>query len=132
MSDWKDWFWKIKWQLISFKFQSFWISILLLVASWWSLAALHDKSIHTAEKLFKLKYIDQNSVTNIITHSQTVLFDVALGHILTFSGVILTSIIAIKGVSYYTNHKTTEAVLKKMNGDTTKEDLKRFLPKKGD
>ena len=98
-SDWKEWFSKIKWQLISFKFLSFWVFILLLVFSLLSLGLMYKYSIVVASDLFKKGYITKENVTTIITHSQTVLFDVSLSHLLLFFGAAIGSVIAIKGVS---------------------------------
>lgn len=127
----KTWFSKICWQLISFKFLSFWTSVVLLVVTWLSLEGLFDKSIKTAESLFSKGYITKEAVTAIITHSQTTIYDQALSHLLIFFAALFASIFAIKGVSYYTDSKTTQAVLNKMENNSTEEDLKKFLPKAG-
>lgn len=128
--DWGSWFNKLKWQLISFKFISFWTAIILLVAAWISLDTLQDKTVTTAKELYKQEYITKDNVTTLITHSQTVLYDAALSHILIFAAACITGILAIRGVSYYTDHQERREVIKKLNGDATKEDLKKFLPKK--
>lgn len=129
--DWKDWFNKLKWQLISFKFISFWTAIVLLVCAWISLEHIQDKTVETAKELYKLEYITKDNVANIITHSQTVLYDSALSHILIFAAACITGILTVKGISYYTDGKQTQTVINKMNGDATKEDLKKFLPRRG-
>lgn len=129
--DWKEWLNKLKWQIISFKFLSFWVAIILLVSVWFSLERLHNKSVKVATDLYKADIIEKGSVTTIITHSQTTLYSSALSHILIFAGACITGIFAIKGVSYYTDSKQAQTVINKINGDATKEDLKKFLPKKG-
>lgn len=126
-----SWLSKLGWQLISFKFLSFWVSVTLLVSSWISLDHLLEKSVATAERLYSKGYISKEGVANIVTHSQTILYDQALSHLLIFFAALFASVFAVKGVSYFTDSKTTQAVLNKMNGDTTKEDLKQFLPKAG-
>jgi hypothetical protein len=126
-----SWLSKLGWQLISFKFLSFWVGIVLLVGTWLSLSNLFDSSVKTAELLYSKGYITKDGVTSIITHSQTILYDQALSHALIFFAAMFASIFAIKGVSYYTESKTTQAVLNKMNDDSSKEDLKKFLPKAG-
>ena len=131
-SDWKEWINKLKWQLISFKFLSFWTAIVLLVGSWFSLEELHDKSIAVATALYKQGFLTKDNLTTIITHSQTVLYDAALSHILIFSAAVITGILAIKGMSYYTDSKQTSEVIKKLDDNSSSgEDLKKFLPKKG-
>lgn len=131
MSDWKLWFSKLKWQLISFKFLAFWTVIFMMIGCWRSLGALQERSVVVATELFKKGYITKDHVATIITHSQTVLYDSALSHLLIFCGAILASIITLKGVSYWQEGKTKAAVIQKMNGDATKEDLKQFLPRQG-
>lgn len=127
-TDWKDWICKIKWQLISFKFIAFWIFTILLTGSGICLALLHSYSIAVARDLYSKGFITKDHLATIITHSQTVLFDIALSHLLIFFGAIMGSIVAIKGVSYWTDSKkTTEIINKTENVD----DLKKFLPKKG-
>lgn len=131
--DWSNWIAKVKWQLISFKFLAFWVFTLLIIFFWYSIERLHNHVVYTAKDLFTGGYIKQADVATIITHSQTVLYDVALSHILLFLGAILASVIAIKGVSYYTDGQKTKAVIDKIGpteGETA-EDLKQFLPKKG-
>ena len=125
------WLQKVGWQLISFKFLSFWVSVILLVLCWGSLQVIFLQTVDIATTLHKQGYINQDAVKEIITHSLTTLYDSALSHILVFAGVIISGIMTIKGVSYYTDSKQTQAVIHKMNGDATKEDLKKFLPKKG-
>ena len=132
-SDWSAWFAKIKWQLVSFKFISFVVFSIFLALSWVGLAELHSRSILTAERLYKLGYITKDHVSTIITHSQTVLYDIALSHLLLFFGTILTAIIAIKGVSYVTNTKRAVEVMKKLEPESSsKENLKKFLQKPGE
>lgn len=129
--DWTDWWGKLKWQLISFKFLSFWTCITMLILAWLSLIQLYERSIDVAKDLYKHEYIAKEDVSKIVTHTMTTLFDSALSHILIFAGATLTCIVAVKGVSYYTNSKQTSEVIRKLDGDTTKEDLKKFLPKRG-
>lgn len=128
--DWCDWFAKLKWQLISFKFLSFWVFIVLLVGSWYSLAKIHERAISVAETLFKNKMINQAGVVTIITHSYSVLYDAALSHLLIFFGATIASVIAIKGMSYFTDSQKTRAVISKMES-SNEEDLKKYLPKNG-
>lgn len=132
-SDWSAWFAKIKWQLVSFKCISFVVFSIFLALSWIGLFELHSRSILTAERLYKLGYITKDHVSTIITHSQTVLYDIALSHLLLFFGTILTAIIAIKGVSYVTNTKRAVEVMKKLEPESSsKENLKKFLQKPGE
>jgi hypothetical protein len=132
-SDWTAWFTKIKWQLVSFKFIAFVIFSTFLASSWVGLSILHIRSIQTAERLYKLGYIGKDHVSTIITHSQTVLYDIALSHLLLFFGTILTAIIAIKGVSYVTNTKRVVEAMKKLEPEASnKENLKQFLQKPGE
>lgn len=132
-SDWSAWFAKIKWQLVSFKFISFVVFSIFLALSWIGLSELHSRSVITAERLYKLGYITKDHVSTIITHSQTVLYDIALSHLLLFFGTILTAIIAIKGVSYVTNTKRAVEVMKKLEPESSnKENLKKFLQKPGE
>ena len=128
--DWKLWFKKLKWELISFKFLSFRALVILLILSWFSLSNLHETSIEVAKTLHTEKFIETKDVSGLITHSQTVLYDKALSHLLVFFGAVLAAVIAIKGVSYWTESKQTSEVIKKLNGDTTKDDLKKFLPRR--
>lgn len=130
VNDWRAFWGKIKWQLISFKFLSFWTFVFLLVTAWGSLVAIYYKSLKTVKELYVANMITQEQVSQIIINTQNTLFDTALSNILIFSGAILGSIIAIKGVSYWTNSEQVKEVIKKteMNGS---EDLKQFLPKNG-
>lgn len=128
--DWKLWFKKLKWELISFKFLSFWTLICLLILCWWSLAKLHTNSIEVAKSLKTEGYIEKEAVSALIIHSQTVIYEKALGHVLLFFGTVLVSIIAIKGVSYWTDSNQTAELIKKLDSTSTNEDLKKFLPNK--
>jgi hypothetical protein len=129
-NDWKDWFCKLKWQFISFKFLAFWTFVVLLAASELGLIYIYKYSIRITTSLFKAGYITKDHVATIITHTQTTLFDIALSHLLVFFGAAIASIIAIKGVSYWTNSKQTSAAIDKVES-IQKEDLKQYLPKKG-
>jgi len=130
--DWKCFWRKLKWQLISFKFLSFWAYTGLLVFFWYSLESLHHHSIEYAQDMFKEKLITSTQVSELINHSQTVLYDTALSHLLLFLGTIITALVAIKGVSYVTEGQRSRTVINKMGENTERnEDLKKFLPKKG-
>ena len=126
--DWKEWFKKLKWHLISFKFLSFYTVIALLVAAWLSLERMQHKTVMIAKELYKEEYIAKAAVADIIKHSQTVLFDSALNHIAVAASVVLSAIIAIKGVSYVMKSKQTSEVVKKMENGQLAKNLKRFLP----
>jgi len=126
-----EWIQKLLWQVISFKFLSFWVSIVLLVLSWVSLGHLYEASTHTAERLYKQGFITKEGATQIITHSQTVLYDQALSHLLLFFAAIFASVFAVKGMSYYTDSVTTKAVINKMPEQTSPDDLKKYLPTSG-
>jgi len=126
----KAWLSKIRWQLISFKFLSFWAFVIILVGLWFSLESLHVMSIDVAKELYTGQFIDKVQVTTIITTSQEILYNKALSHILTFIGAILAAIIAIKGVSYWTESSTTKEALKKVNGnEDVNNNLRKFLKK---
>jgi hypothetical protein len=132
--DWQDWAAKLRWQLISFKFLSFWACIVLLVAVFRCLWDTYFKTINIATELYKQGILTKDNLSSIIISTQAALFDNALAHILLFAGTVLTSIVTIKGVSYVTNARKTAAVINKMDTPTTtaaKEDLKQFLPKAG-
>ena len=128
--DWKAWFCKLKWHFISFKFLSFWTFIVLLIGSVASLFYVYAYSIKVTSELYKRGLLTKDHVSTIITHVQTTLFDVALSHLLIFFGAAITSVIAIKGVSYWTNAKQTSTAINKVD-NIQKEDLKQYLPKKG-
>jgi hypothetical protein len=132
-SDWKQFWCKLKWQLISFKFLSFWAYTILLIFFWFSLEHLHQQSIMYAKEMFKEKLITSVQVSELINHSQTTLYDTALSHLLLFLGTIVTAILAIKGVSYVTEGQKERSVINKMSSESVedKENLKKFLPKKG-
>lgn len=131
--EWRAWFSKIKWQLISFKFLSFWVSIGLLIAAWVSLFNIFEYTVRVAIDLHEKDYISGAELTDIINHSQSIMFNSALSHVLVLSGAILASIVAIRGVSYYTESKTTCEALKKVESNKPKstEDLKKFLYPRG-
>ncbi len=129
--DWKAFWCKLKWQFISFKFLSFWAYTTLLICFWFSLEHLHQQSIKYAKEMFKEELITSAQVTELINHSQTVLYDTTLSHLLLFLGTIITAIIAIKGVSYVTEGQRKRAVINKIGDSAEKnEDLKKFLPKR--
>ena len=130
--DWKDFWSKLKWQLISFKFLSFWAYTLLLLFFWYSIEHLHKQTILTSQDMLKNKLITSPQLSDIIKHSQTTLYDVALSHILIFLGTIITAIIAVKGVSYVTQGQKERSIINKLSDNPeNNENLKKFLPKKG-
>ena len=132
--DWQDWARKIRWQLASFKSLAFWSFIILLITAFRCLWHIYFRTIEASTELYKLGYLTKDGLSNIITHSQTVIFDTALSHVLIFAGTAITAIIAIQGVNYVTDARKTSEVLKKMDTPNTpkgKEDLKAFLPKPG-
>ena len=128
-----SWFSKVKWQIISFKFLAFWVSIGLLVTAWVSIVRTYQYTIDTTTTLYEKKIIDSNQFTAIITHTQDVLFNLALGHVLVLAGAILAGIIALKGVSYYTEGKNTVQALKQLDKPSVPSlrYLKKFLPPNG-
>lgn len=128
-SDWSAWFRKIRWQFISFKVQAFWVFSVCLVASWLHVVHIYKDTVKSAKELFSGGFITQEGVVQMITGAQKTLFETALNHILTFAGVILTGILAIKGFSYFTSSKQTTKVIEKMGDDVSMDDLKQFLPK---
>lgn len=123
------WWGRIKWSLVSFKVWAFLIFILLLILSWLSLIEIDNASKLSAQELFKLGFISKEGVVSIMNTSKTVLFQSALSSLLLFFGTCITAIIAIKGVSYYTNGQQTRAVMDKMHQQDANVDLKKFLPK---
>lgn len=129
--DWTNWLGKLKWQLISFKFLAFWTFIFLLIGAWLSLKVILLEVIERSTALYKLGYLTKEGLATIITHTETVLYDSALSHVLLFSTAVITGILAIKGVSYYTDGKSTSEVIKKLDTGTSNADLKKFLPKQG-
>jgi len=127
--DWRDYWNKIKWQLISFKFLSFWAYTGLLFFFWRSLDTLHKQSIDYAKEMFKEHLITSAQVSELINHSQTVLFDTALSHLLIFLATILTALIAIKGVSYITDGQKERVIINKMSDNAeSNANLKKYLP----
>lgn len=117
-------------ELLSFKFLSFFTVIFLIVAAWIGLERLFIKTVLIAKSLYLENIIDKDNVTKLITHSQTVLYDSALGHIMLTTGAILSAIIAVKGVAYIMDSKKDTEVLKKLtNGDVSKN-ISRFVSKK--
>lgn len=125
--DWDEWFTKLKWQLISFKYVSFFTSLFLLIVGWLAVNNAHNTTVDTVKVLFKEGYIDQAAVASIITHSQTVLYDNVLNHLFVAASVILSAIIAIKGVTEYIAIKQNTEVVKKLDDSAVKDNLKRFL-----
>ena len=128
--DWKAWFCKLKWQFISFKFLAFWTLLIMLAGSGVGLALVYRYSLKILKELYKSGYLTKDHVSAIIMHTQTTLFDVALSHLLMFFGTAIAAIITIKGVSYWTDSKQTSAAIGKLD-TIQKEDLKQYLPKKG-
>lgn len=126
-ADWKNFWCKFKWQFISFKFLSFWTFIILLIVAGMSLFKIFMVSVAFSKELYTLGFIEKKNVAELIMHSQTVLFDTALSHILLFFGAVIGSIIAIKGVSYWTNSTQKTATIKAITKENI--DLKAFLPK---
>jgi hypothetical protein len=128
-SDWKKWFRKIKWQLISFKFLSFFGVLSLLVAVWFSLESLFVKTVGIAEELYKKEFITQEGLSDIITKAHSTLYNDALGHLLVAAAAVLTAVIAIKGVTYFTESRQTTEVVKKLHNGELSSNLERFLPR---
>lgn len=126
-----SWANKVFWQIISFKFLSFWCATFLLVSAWFSLQGIFDKYTYTAERLQEEGHITKDGLVTLLTHAQTVMYDSALSHLLIFFAAIFASVFAVKGISYMTEARTTSDVLKRLPDDTSKEDLKQFLPKEG-
>lgn len=130
-NDWRQWWGKVKWQLISFKFLSFWTFILLSIGSCYWLWLVYFKTIYILEKLVQNNILPKEKLSEIIINIQNILFNTALSNILLFFGTSLASVIAIKGVSYYTNSKNTVEAIKKIDSNpSAKEDLKQFFVKK--
>jgi len=129
--DWKEWFLKFKWNFISFKFQAFWSSIVLFILSGYFICFVYLKSIDVVIFLHEKGYISKESVESIIIHTQSVLYDKALSSLLIFFGTLLTSIIAVKGVHYFSESQKYKAVVDKLKHDGSEEDrdLKKYLPK---
>ncbi len=135
-NDWSDWFAKLKWQLISFKFLSFVAVLILLVLTWLSLDRLFLQTVELAKDLKTNGFISEEGVKEIILRSQVILYDNTFSHLMITAGAVLASIIAIKGVSYVVDGnklKDMSKAIEASSGDTSKvlEDLKRFLPKRG-
>ena len=122
--DWSDWLSKIRWQLISFKFLAFWIFVLLFILACLGLGFLYFKTIAIVTVLYQSGFITKESFATIIIHIQSVLFETALANILLFMGTIMTSIIAIKGISYVTYTKRAVEAIK---SPTPTENLKQFI-----
>lgn len=130
LEDWKEWFRKLKWQTISFKFLSFFSVLILLVLFWLSLEEVFKRTVSIAKDLKEGGYVTQEGVTEIVTKSQSVLYDSALSHLMVAGAAVLAAIIAIKGVSYFVNGNQINNVVKKMENGNIKDNLSRFLPKK--
>jgi len=129
--DWKAWFNKLKWQFISFKFLAFFTVLSCVVGAWFGLERLFLKSVSIAETLFEKEYITKDGVKEIVTHSQSVLYDMAFNHLMVGSASVLAAIIAIKGVAYVMNSKQTRAVIEKTSNGDLQKNIKTFLPKHG-
>jgi hypothetical protein len=130
LEDWKEWGNKLKWNLISFKFLSFYTVIGILLASWYALERIYKETISTAKELHSEGLIDQQGVFELIKHIQTVLFDSAVGHIAVAASVVLSAIIAAKMVSYYSDSRQASEVVKKLENGQLSGNLDRFLPKR--
>lgn len=128
--DWAEWWRKIKWQLISFKFISFCLIIVLAVLLWSSLDDVLFKVINAVRELSKEGVIDANGAKEVINQTQKVLYDSALGHAATVFTAALTAIIAIKGVSYVMKAKQTQEVVKKLENGDLNNSLDKFMPKR--
>jgi hypothetical protein len=128
-SDWQGWGNKLKWQLISFKFLAFWAFVGMLIAAFRCLWDFYFKTIDIATGLCKAGLLSKADLSQIIMHTQSVIFDSAFSHVLLFAGTAITSIIAIKGVNYYTDNKRTVEAIRRMDNTTheAKEDLKKFI-----
>jgi signal transduction histidine kinase len=128
--DWGDWFGKLKWQLISFKFISFCTIILLVVLFWFSLERILFRIIDATMHLKEMEVIEPSAASEIIIKSQAILYDKTISHFALAVTAVLTSIIAIKGVSYVMKAKQTQEVVKKMQNGDLSSNLKKFLPRK--
>jgi len=128
--DWSNWIKKLKWQLISFKFLSFSAVLTLLVLFWISLEEIFIKTVKIAKDLKTSGFISEKEVSEIITKSQSVLYDSAFSHIMIGAAAVLAAIIAIKGISYVVEGGKTKEIVKKLENGDLSNNLKRFLPKR--
>lgn len=121
VSDWLAWGNKLKWNLVSFKFLSFFGFITLIVFFWYGLHEALDYIVQSVRDLQSKDQISKESVEKIIVTSITVLYDKTFGHLSIMSAGILIAIIGLKAVA-----ERTDASILKNNEDK----LKEFLSKK--
>jgi len=127
--DWEDWVLKLKWQLISFKFLSFSVVLYLLVKAWGILHKVYMENVALVESLYEKQVLSKSGASEVLMHTQTVLYDSALSHMLTAVTTILTAIIAIKGVSYFTHSRQLTEVVKKLGNGHVEKNISKFLPR---
>ena len=118
------------WMLISFKVMSFIVLTSLLIGAWVSVQSSFFRMVEVTKELHDSGYIDSKQMTELLSNSQTVLFDATLGHIAAFGISVLVAIIAIKGFGDWNDISKEKALISKMS---TKElsngGLKKFLPR---
>jgi hypothetical protein len=128
--NWSGWWSQITSMLLSFKFIAFFTVVFLIIGLWVSLMYLYSLTIDSASVLLLKGIITKEGATSIITNAQKVLFDDAVSHIGLSVTAILTSIIALNGVQYFTNSSENKELLKQAKtSDSSIEELKKFLPK---
>lgn len=127
--DWREWWAKIKWLLISFRFLAFTAISIMLVSFWVSLIHVYEYTIDVVKAYKDEGILTEEASQAVITHLQTVLFDSTVGHVSVAFTAVMTGIIALKGVQFYVRSSETRELLKQANTDQPVEELKKWLPK---
>ena len=123
---------KLVWMLISFKVMSFVILTSLLIGAWISVQQSFAHMVEVTKDLHDNGYIDSKQMTELLSNSQTVLFDSTLGHISAFGISVLVAIIAIKGFGDWNDISKEKALINKMSSkDISNGGLRKFLPRAG-
>lgn len=108
LQDWAEWFTKLKWSFISFRFLSFFGFCGLLIAFWKGLEVAFMQSVNVATELHVRGYIDKEHVKDIITQAQNVLYNEAVGHVSILAAGVLIAIVGLKMVSDHIEGKLAE------------------------
>lgn len=129
VDDWKSWWAKLKWLVISFRFLAFAAVSGLLIGFWISLINTYKYTINILTVLKNENIIKDQDIPGIIIHFQTVLFDLTVGHVSIAFTAVMTGIIALKGVQFYVKSSENKELLKQANTDQTVENIRKWLPK---
>lgn len=126
--DWREWWAKIKWLLISFRFLAFTAISIMLISFWISLISVYKYTLDIVKEYKFEGILTEEASEKVITHLQTVLFDLTIGHVSLAFTAVMTGIIALKGVQFFVKSSENKELLKQANTENSRvEDLQKGL-----